>query len=53
MRQREVQELVTAVRELAQLLNRSGQGDAPELKKACATIATQEAPSTTETGMAE
>ena len=43
LRQREVQELVTAVRQLAQLLNRSGQGGAPELKDACATIADHEA----------
>ncbi|MGI4730207.1 MAG: DUF1003 domain-containing protein [Janthinobacterium lividum] len=39
LRQREVQELVTIVRELAQLLNRSGQGDAPEMRQACEVLA--------------
>lgn len=38
LRQREVQELVTIVRELAQLLNRSGQGGAPEMQQACAVL---------------
>ena len=34
LRQREVQELVTVVREMAQLLNRSGQGAAPAVQQA-------------------
>ena len=46
LRQREVQELVTIVRELAQLLNRSGQGGTPEMRQACELLEAAPAPST-------